>query len=64
MTSNKFLLFAVIVSALGTILIPYTGLFGTAPLSLIDWAIVIPISLSGFLIVPEVFYGRKIWRWS
>jgi len=62
-TSNKFLLIAVIVSALGTILIPYTGLFGTAPLDLADWAMVIPISLSGFLILPEVFYGRKIWRW-
>jgi len=62
--SNKFLLFAVIISALGTILIPYTGLFGTAPLDLTDWAMVIPISLSGFLILPEVFYGRKIWRWS
>jgi len=54
----------VIISALGTILIPYTGLFGTAPLDLTDWALVIPISLSGFLILPEVFYGRKIWRWS
>ncbi len=63
-TSNKFLLLAVIVSAVGTILIPFTGLFGTAPLTLIDWAIVMPISLSGFLILPEVFYGRKIWRWS
>ncbi len=63
-TSNKFLLLAVIISALGTMLIPYTGLFGTAPLDLTDWAMVIPISLSGFLILPEVFYGRKIWRWS
>ncbi len=63
-TSNKFLLLAVIVSALLTIVIPYTNLFGTAPLSLADWAVVIPISLSGFLLVPEVFYGRKIWRWS
>jgi len=61
--SNKFLLLAVIISALGTILIPYTRLFGTAPLNLADWAMVIPISLSGFLILPEVFYGRKIWRW-
>jgi Ca2+-transporting ATPase len=63
-TSNKFLLLAVIISAVATILIPYTNLFGTAPLDLADWAMVIPISLSGFLLVPEVFYGRKIWRWS
>ncbi len=62
-TSNKFLLFAVLISAVGTMLIPYTNLFGTAPLDLIDWAMVIPISLSGFLILPEIFYARKVWRW-
>jgi len=63
-TSNKFLLIAVVFSALLTVLIPYTGLFGTAPLDLSDWAIVLPFSLAGFLILPEVFYGRKIWRWT
>ncbi len=63
-TSNKSLLLAVVASALLTVLVPYTRLLGTAPLDLMDWAIVIPISLSGFLILPEVFYGRKIWRWK
>jgi len=63
-TSNKFLLVAVVFSALLTILIPYTGLFGTLPLDPSDWAIVLPFSLAGFLILPEVFYGRKIWRWT
>lgn len=63
-TSNKFLLLAVIISTVITATIPYTYLFGTAPLTLLDWTLVIPISLSGFLIVPEVFYGRKIWRWT
>ena len=63
-TSNKFLLIAVVFSALLTVLIPYTGLFGTAPLNPLDWAIVLPFSLSAFLILPEVFYGRKIWRWK
>jgi Ca2+-transporting ATPase len=62
-TSNKFLLVAVVISALLTVLVPYTGLFGTEPLNLLDWAIVLPFSLSGFLILPEVFYGRKIGRW-
>jgi len=62
-TSNKFLLIAVVVSAILTVLVPYTGLLGTAPLDLMDWLIVIPISFSGLLILPEVFYGRKIWRW-
>ena len=63
-TSNKFLLVAVVASALLTILVPFTGLFGTTPLSLMDWAIVLPLSCSGLLILPEVFYGRKIWRWE
>ena len=63
-TSNKFLLIAVLVSAGLTIMIPYFGLFGTAPLTLLDYAMVAPISLVGFLILPEVFYGRKILRWS
>jgi len=61
--SNKFLLVAVVFSALLTVLVPYTGLFETASLNLLDWAIVLPFSFSGFLILPEVFYGRKIWRW-
>jgi Ca2+-transporting ATPase len=63
-TSNRFLLAAVAASALLTVLIPYTGLFGTAPLRPSDWAIVLPFSLAGFLILPEVFYGRKVWRWT
>ncbi len=62
-TSNKFLLVAVVISALLTVLVPYAGLFGTKPLNLLDWAIVLPFSLSGFLILPEIFYGRKIGRW-
>jgi len=63
--SNKFLLFAVIGSALLTLAIPYIGLFGTVPITdPFDWAVVIVASLSGLLILPEIFYGRKIWRWS
>jgi Ca2+-transporting ATPase len=62
-TSNKFLLFAVVVSGLLTVLVPYTGLLGTIPLNLTDWIVVLAIASTGFLILPEVFYGRKIWRW-
>ncbi len=63
--SNKFLLIAVIASALLTVFIPYIGLFNTVPIeNLSDWAIVIVASLSGLLILPEVFYGRKILRWK
>jgi Ca2+-transporting ATPase len=69
--SNKFLLFAVIASAAITIAIPFIiipatgmGLFNTVPiLNPLDWGIVIAASLSGLLILPEVFYGRKIWKW-
>ena len=61
--SNKFLLVAVLVSVILTVIIPYTYLFGTAPLDLIDWLVILPFSLSGFLILPEIFYGRKIWKW-
>lgn len=63
-TSNKYLLFAVVASALLTIAVPFTGLFDTVPLSLMDWAIVLPLSCSGLLILPEIFYERKIWRWT
>jgi Ca2+-transporting ATPase len=69
-TSNKYLLLAVLFSATVTAIIPYTGmlfgvqLFETAPLTLQDWAIVIPVSLSGFLLMPEIFYNRRILRWS
>jgi Ca2+-transporting ATPase len=62
--SNKFLLFAVIGSCIVTLAIPYIGLFETVPITdPFDWAIVITASLSGLLILPEIFYGRKIWRW-
>ena len=69
-TNNKYLLLAVVFSAAITIVVPYTGvlfgfsLFDTYPLTLQDWAMVAPFALSGFLILPEVFYNRKILRWS
>ncbi len=63
--SNKYLLVAVVGSALLTLAIPYVGLFETVPITdPFDWAIVLVASLSGLLILPEIFYGRKIWRWK
>lgn len=63
--SNKFLLVAVIASAALTMLVPYMGLFDTVPIAdTFDWTIVIVASLSGLLILPEIFYGRKILRWQ
>jgi Ca2+-transporting ATPase len=62
--SNKFLLVAVVASAALTILVPLFGLFGTVWLDdPLEWTIAIAASLSGLLILPEVFYGRKIWKW-
>jgi len=62
--SNKFLLVAVVVSCALTVILPYWGIFGMVWLTdFEDWAIVIGASMTGLLILPEVFYGRKIWRW-
>ncbi len=69
-TNNKYLLLAVVFSAAVTFVVPYTGvlfgfpLFDTHPLTMQDWAMVIPFALSGFLILPEVFYNRKVFKWS
>jgi Ca2+-transporting ATPase len=63
--SNKYLVIAVIGSSLLTLTIPYIGLFGTVPVTnLFDWTVILVASLSGLLILPEIFYGRKIWRWK
>jgi Ca2+-transporting ATPase len=63
-TSNRFLLGAVLVSLALTVMLPYFGVFGMVWLTdLPDWAIVFGASLTGLLILPEVFYGRKVLRW-
>ena len=63
-TSNKFLIVAVLGSAFLTILVPVFGIFGTVWLDdPLEWALVIVASLSGLLILPEVFYNRKILKW-
>jgi len=47
-----------------TVILPYWGVFGMVWLTdFEDWAIVVVASMSGLLILPEVFYGRKILRW-
>jgi Ca2+-transporting ATPase len=63
--SNKYLLVAVIGSAILTILVPFFGLFGTVVLDdPLEWALVVVAAMSGLLILPEIFYDRKIWKWS
>jgi len=62
---NKFLLISVIVSVIATILVPFLGILGTVWLDdPMEWTIALVASLSGLLILPEVFYGRKIWKWT
>ena len=62
--SNKFLLIAVIGSAILTVIVPFFGLFGTVPLDdPLEWLLVVVAAMSGLLILPEVFYNRKIFRW-
>ena len=63
-TSNKFLLGAVLVSMALTVFLPYFSVFGMVWLTNpMDWVIVFAASMTGLLILPEVFYGRKILRW-
>ncbi len=62
--SNKYLLIAVIGSAILTILVPFFGLFETVMLDdPLEWLLVVVAAMSGLLILPEVFYDRKIWKW-
>jgi len=66
--SNKYLLGAVLFSAAITVAIPFLPLLGpgmgTVPIyDPLDWGIIIAASISGLFILPEVFYGRKIWKW-
>jgi len=65
---NKWLVLAVIISCLLTVSLCYVPifqtLFETVPLTLHDWALIIPISGWAFLILPELFMGRKIGRWE
>ncbi len=62
--SNKYLLAAVLGCAALTILVPVVGLFGTVFMyDPLEWAIVIVASMSGLLILPEIFYNRKVIKW-
>ncbi|UCH32800.1 MAG: calcium-translocating P-type ATPase, PMCA-type [Candidatus Bathyarchaeota archaeon] len=62
--TNKFLVIAVIGSAILTILVPFIGLFGTVVMTdPLEWILVIIASMSGLLIFPEIFYNRKVFKW-
>jgi len=65
---NKFFVIAEIISittTLGITYIPITAsMFHLVPLSLTDLAYVLGVASWGFLVLPELFMGRKIWRWT
>ena len=66
--SNKYLLVAVLASATLTASLCYVPLlqtmFGTVPLTLLEWIPVLGVALSGLLLMPKWLYGRKVWRWT
>jgi len=65
---NKFFAIAEIVSIGTTLAIPYipltASMFHLVPLSLTDLAYVLGVASWGFLVLPELFMGRKVWRWD
>ncbi|MCS7105806.1 MAG: cation-translocating P-type ATPase C-terminal domain-containing protein [Candidatus Aenigmarchaeota archaeon] len=66
-TKNKYLVIAVAVSFVLTIMLCYVPvlqiMFGTVSLTIQELAIVLAVSSLGLFILPEIFYERKIWRW-
>lgn len=65
---NKYLLLTDLIALAATISLPYTPVFQAAfhlaPLTLYDWLWTGSVASVGLLVLPEVFYGRKIWRWT
>jgi len=65
---NKFFVIAEVVSIVSTLGITYipvtASMFHLVPLTLPDLAYVIGVASWGFLVLPEVFMGRKIWKWQ
>ncbi|NIP67427.1 ATPase, partial [Candidatus Bathyarchaeota archaeon] len=61
--TNKSLLIAVVISIFSTLAViyipPLPAMFHTVPLNPLEWALVISLSSSGFLVLPEIFMQRK-----
>jgi Ca2+-transporting ATPase len=64
---NKFLVIADVVALLATASLCYIPVtqaaFRLVPLTLYDWLWTGGVASLALLVLPEVFYGRKIWRW-
>jgi Ca2+-transporting ATPase len=65
---NKFFVVATVISTILTVGITYIPItqqmFHLVPLSITDLAYVFGVASWGLFIFPEIFMGRKIWRWS
>jgi len=65
--NNRYLILSVSMAFLATASLlyvpPFQEAFQVTPLSPLDWLPVIVAACPGLLVLPEVFYGRKIWRW-
>jgi Ca2+-transporting ATPase len=65
---NRFFLLAVTLSAISSIGIVYlpatAGVFGFLPLPLPELAISVGVGSLGLLVLPELFMGRRVWRWE
>jgi len=65
---NKYLLLTDLIALVATASLPYVPIFQAAfrlvPLTLYDWLWTGSIASLGLLVLPEVFYGKKIWRWT
>jgi len=65
---NKYLLLTDIIALVATASLCYVPVFQTAfrlvPLTLYDWLWTGSVASLGLLVLPEAFYGRKIWRWT
>jgi Ca2+-transporting ATPase len=65
---NKYFLIAELVSVaatLGICYIPVTAtMFGLVPMSPTDLLYILGVASLGFLVLPELFMRRKIWRWT
>jgi len=65
---NKYLLLTDVIALVATASLCYVPVFQAAfrlvPLTLYDWLWTGSIASLGLLVLPEVFYGKKIWRWT
>jgi len=65
---NKFFVIALtfsFIASIGIVYIPLTAkMFGFHPLSLTEFVLSVGMGGLGLLVLPEVFMGKKLWKWE